>query len=183
MSYHATLRSAVIDKQAQNRMEARRRDDRKAYKMTPEMIELVESKLEEKWCPEQISGWPLFEEKQLLSHERIYLHIWADKRTGGHLYQHLRRVGKLYESRRNGKSSRGQIKNRASIDERLVVVDSKARVGDWKIDTMIGKGHSGALVTIVERATLWTLAAPVADKSAEAVTKALLNYCCLIKTW
>lgn len=162
-------------KQAQQRTEARRSNARKAYKMTQEMTELVESKLRDYWSPEQISGWLLIEREQLLSHERIYLHVWADKRAGGDLYRHLRRVGKPYERRRNGKSSRGQIKNRVSIDERPAVVDRKSRVGDWEIDTMIGKGHSGALVTIVERATLLTLVAPVANKSAEAVTKATIN--------
>ncbi len=30
-------------------------------------------------------------------------------------------------------------------------VDAKSRVGDWEIDTVIGRGHSGVLVTIVER--------------------------------
>lgn len=162
-------------KQAQSRSEARRQNACKAHKMTPEMIELVESKLQEKWSPEQISGWLLAEKAILLSHERIYLHVWADKRAGGTLYLHLRRSGKRYERRRNGKSSRGQIRNRVSIDERPAVVERKSRVGDWEIDTVIGKGHSGALVTIVERATLFTLVAPVADKSAEAVTQATIE--------
>ncbi|MBB3063666.1 IS30 family transposase [Microbulbifer rhizosphaerae] len=36
-------------------------------------------------------------------------------------------------------------------------VDAKSRVGDWEIDTVIGKWHSGALVTIVERATQFTV--------------------------
>ena len=40
---------------------------------------------------------------------------------------------------------------------------------------MIGKGHSGALVTIVERATQFTLVANVPNKSAEAVTAATIE--------
>ena len=162
-------------KQAHSYSEERRRSACKAHKMTPEIIELVEAKLREKWSPEQISGWLLAEKEILLSHERIYLHVWADKHAGGDLYQHLRRSGKRYERRRNGKSSRGQIKNRVSIDERPAVVERKSRVGDWEIDTVIGKGHSGVLVTIVERRTLFTLVAPVADKSAEAVTQATIE--------
>jgi len=69
------------------------------------------------------------------------------------VYTHLRRQGKKRDKRRNGKSTRGQIKNRVSIDDRPKVVDDKSRIGDWEIDTVIGKGHSGALVTIVERVT------------------------------
>lgn len=74
----------------------------------------------------------------------------------------------------NGKTRSGQIKNRVSIDERPIVVDEKSRVGDWKIDTVIGKNHSGALVTIVERATLFTVSMRVNSKRAKEVTAATL---------
>lgn len=40
---------------------------------------------------------------------------------------------------------------------------------------MIGKGHSGALVTIVELATQFTLVANLPNKSAEAVTEATID--------
>jgi IS30 family transposase len=117
--------------------------------MTGELIAFVESKLRLEWSPEPISGWLLGVREQLLSHETIYLYIWANKQEGGDLYTCLRRQGKKYDKRRNGKSTRGQIKNRVSIDDRPSIVDDKTRIGDWEIDTMIGKGHSGALVTIV----------------------------------
>ena len=100
--------------------------------------------------------------------------VWADKRVGGDLYTHLRRKGKKYDTRRNGKSTRGQIKNRISIDERPKVVEDKMRIGDWQIDTVIGKGHSGALVTIVERVTKYAVSAHVNSKSAADVTEATI---------
>ena len=62
-----------------------------------------------------------------------------------------------------------------SIDERPKVVDEKTRIGDWEIDTVIGKGHSGALVTVVERVTKFTLSAQVANKSAELVMAATIR--------
>jgi IS30 family transposase len=43
-------------------------------------------------------------------------------------------------------------------------------MGDWEIDLVIGKGHSGALVTIVERETSFTVSTRVDDKSAKTVT-------------
>ena len=162
-------------KQAQEKASRRRSETSKVTKMTPNMIALIESKLHLEWSPEQISGW-LFEDKQEpISHESIYLHVWADKKTGGDLYTYLRRQGKKYDKRRNGKSPRGQIKNRVSIDERPPVVDEKSRVGDWEIDTVIGKGHSGALVTIVERVTKFTVSKQVEGKTAAAVTKATID--------
>lgn len=162
-------------KQAQRTARARRENARRAITMTPGLILLINKKLAEKWSPEQISGWLLREHQILLSHERIYQHVWADKAEGGELYRNLRRHGKKYHKRSNGKTNRGQIKNRVSIDDRPAVVDAKSRIGDWEIDTVIGKGHSGALVTIVERATQFTLSARLDDKSAEAVTEATIG--------
>ena len=162
-------------KQAQEKTAQRRKAAVRPTKMTPAMINAIESKLRMEWSPEQISGWLLEEREQLISHESIYLHIWADKRAGGDLYTHLRRQGKKYDKRRNGKSTRGQIKNRVSIDERPSIVDDKSRIGDWEIDTVIGKGHSGALVTIVERKTNFTVSAQVNSKSAADVTQATIS--------
>ena len=161
-------------KQAQEKAAQRRKDAVKPTRMTPTMISAIKSKLGLEWSPEQISGWLLEEREQLISHESIYLHIWADKQAGGDLYTHLRRQGKKYDKRRNGKSTRGQIKNRVSIDDRPQIVDDKSRIGDWEIDTMIGKGHSGALVTIVERVTNFTVSARVNNKSAADVTEATI---------
>ena len=162
-------------KQAQRRATARRQRAGKLIKMTPQVIELVEGKLALKWSPEQISGWLEKERVITVSHERIYQHIWQDKAQGGELYQQLRRHGRRYNKRSNGKTSRGQIKNRVSIDERPEVVDERSRVGDWEIDTVIGKGQSGALVTIVERATRFTVSAQVESKQAAVVTDAVIT--------
>ena len=163
-------------KQAHNKALERRSMAAKAIKMTQTNIDRVEDKLSEQWSPEQVSGWLKAEHKFCLSHECIYQHIWKNKKQGGDLYQHLRRQGKKYQKRgSNGKQSRGQIIDRVSIDERPQAVDDKKRVGDWEIDTVIGKGHSGALVTIVERKTLFTLIAQVNGKYADWVTQATIK--------
>lgn len=161
-------------KQAQGKAAQRRKEAVKPTRMIPAMIATIESRLRMEWSPEQISGWLLEKREQLISHESIYLHIWADKQAGGDLYTYLRRQGKKYDKRRNGKSTRGQIKNRVSIDERPEVVDDKSRIGDWEIDTVIGKAHCGALVTIVERVTNFTVSAQVNSKSAADVTRATI---------
>jgi transposase, IS30 family len=164
-------------KQAQRKANERRQLASKAIKMTTDMIEFIDNKLSEhQWSPEQISGWLLEEKNIAISHERIYQHIWDNKKQGGDLYQYLRCQGKKYQKRgSNGKRSRGQIINRISIDNRPKIVDDKRRVGDWEIDTVIGKGHSGALVTIVERKTLYTLVARVNGKRADWVTQATMQ--------
>jgi IS30 family transposase len=153
----------------------RRQATAKPYKMTAELIDEIDDKLYSKWSPEQISGWLLVEKEICISHEAIYQHVWKNKAAGGDLYTYLRRQGTKYRARgSNGKTRSGQIKNRVSIDERPAVVDEKSRVGDWEIDTVIGKGHSGALVTIVERVTLFTVSMRVKSKRAKDVTAATL---------
>jgi len=69
----------------------------------------------------------------------------------------------------------GQIKNRVSINDRPEVVDLKERLGDWEADTVIGKGHQGALVTLTERVSKLELIAVVPSKHADGVTKAIID--------
>lgn len=161
--------------QAHRKRCERRRDAVSATKMQPDVVALVVEKLCLHWSPEQISGWLRDEGSQCVSHESIYRHVWADKQAGGDLHSHLRRRGKRYQWRgSNGKTSRGQIKNRVSIDDRPAIVDEKVQVGHWEIDTVIGKGHKGVLVTIVERVTKLTRCCRAASKSAKDVTAATI---------
>jgi|TARA_Y100000031_G_C8163451_1_gene358179 IS30 family transposase len=161
--------------QAQSFCNDRRLAAKKSIKLTADVIHLIKKKLKLKWSPEQISGW-LKEEKGLqISHETIYKYIRADRNAGGTLFNHLRRCGKAYRKDAKSQAGRGFIKNRVSIDERPPVVDEKSRVGDWEIDLVIGKGHSGAIVTIVERKLSFTVSKRVNSKSAEIVTAATIE--------
>jgi transposase, IS30 family len=140
--------------------------------MTPAMIANIEYLLAKRWSPEQISSWLRLALGEFVSHERIYQHVWADKKRGGTLYQFLRRHGKKYQSRGKRLAGRGYIKNAVSIDERPAHVENRDEVGHWEIDTVIGKDHSGALVTIVERATRFTVCMRVMKKTAEEIARA-----------
>ena len=162
-------------KQANNKAINRRQSTCKAHKMTKEFKDKIIKLLKQDWSPEQISGTLKAEDNISISHETIYRLVWGDKDVGGSLYTHLRRKGKKYNKCGQGKPSRGQIKNRVSIDHRPKVVDDKLRIGDWEIDTVIGKNHSGALVTIVERKTKFALAMQVDSKKAEDVTQATIK--------
>ena len=82
--------------------------------------------------------------------------IWRDKREGGTLWQCLRRRGKRYNKRANKSAGRGIIPDRIDISQRPKVVERKTRVGDWEGDTLIGGGHRGAVLTLVERKTRLT---------------------------
>ncbi len=46
---------------------------------------------------------------------------------------------------------------RVDISERPAVVEAKSWVSDREADTIVGKGHGGALVLLVDRASKYTL--------------------------
>jgi len=165
-------------KQAQQKALHRRATARKAVKMTPEVIEYIESRLRQEHAPEQISERMKLDIKwhgQSVSHERIYQHIWHDKANGGLLYKHLRIAGtKKKRKRRNSRDRRGMIKNRVGIEARPAIVERKIRIGDWEGDTVVGKNHKGALVTLVDRKSKLTLIGRVDRYTAEAVEETII---------
>src|ERR687897_1846239 len=110
----------------------------------------VERLLRQEWSPEQITGRLKLEKQPAVSHECIYLYVYADKRRGGTLHLHLRSQ-KKQRKRYSGAIRRGQIPNRTSIDKRPQIVARKGRFGDWEADTIVGARHKGGIVSIVER--------------------------------
>ena len=138
-------------------------------KMTKRMWSIVESKLGLQWSPDQISGRLKLSAVVSVSAEWIYRHVWEEKRNGGKLYKHLRRRGKKRNSRGSGYSGRGHIPGRVDITQRPQVVEDKRRVGDWEADTIVGAGHRGALVSVVDRASKFTVLHPVSSRSAGEV--------------
>ena len=160
----------------QKALERRKIASNQKRKMTSATVSFIEEKLKLQWSPVQISGWL---RKQVgmttVSHETIYQHVWADKRAGGSIYKELRHSGKKYNKRSKGTAGRGCIPNRVDIDERPAIVEEKSRLGDWELDTIIGTGQSGAIVSMVDRASKLTMLVKTSGKTAQEVTRALLS--------
>ena len=146
----------------------------KHIKITWEMILLITKKLSEGWSPEQIYGHYKKYNIAMVSHETIYQHIAKNRAAGGDLYKRLRRKGRR-KKHYGHYSLRGQIKNRISIDQRPEIVEEKKRFGDLEGDLVIGKGHCGVILTIVDRATKFTWAVSLSNKSARTVADAIIN--------
>jgi IS30 family transposase len=125
----------------------------------------VERLLRQQWSPEQISGWLKKEKQPSVSHECIYLYVYAEKRRGGTLHRHLRSQ-KKQRKRYGGYIRRGQIPNRTSIDKRPKIVASKGRFGDWEVDTIVGAHHKGGILSAVERKSKLTRLRKLATKGA-----------------
>jgi IS30 family transposase len=143
-------------------------------RISAETWELVEDLVRLDLSPEQVSGRLKLERGLSISHERIYQHIYANKRAGGDLHKHLRCQKK--RRKRYGKySRRGQIPDRVGIELRPAIVDSRRRIGDWEADTIIGKAHRQAIVSLTERKSMFTLLRKVPQRTAELVEDATVK--------
>ena len=153
----------------------RQQNKNKHTVLTSKIKTYIKSKLKEDWSPEQISGRMKRDKGFTVCHETIYRYIYYNKSRGGRLYKYLRHKNKKYHSRSNNYQRRGIIIDRISIDKRPKIVERKSRIGDFEIDTVIGRHHVGALVTVVDRKSKFTLIKKIESKKAEEVTKALID--------
>ncbi len=126
---------------AQSYANERRKQTRYFYKFTKEVAEFVKEKILDDWSSEQISGYAKRLNLFSISHERIYQFVLEDKHNGGELYKHLRHQQKRYRKRYGSPKRHCSIKNRLMIDERPAIIDEKSRIGDWEVDTIIGKNR------------------------------------------
>lgn len=155
-------------------MARRRRRHSHGPRIPLETWRRVERLLRQQWSPEQISGRLELEHQRTVSHERIYLYIYADKRRGGLLHCHLRSQ-KKQRKRYGGYIRRGQIPNRIGIERRPGIVASKRRFGDWEADTIIGAKHQGAILSLVERKSKLTRLHKLKSKAASEVKGRLIE--------
>jgi len=159
--------------QAHN-MALQRREEKVRFGITEAQWKRVEQLLREDWSPEQISLWLIKAGEPTVSYESIYQYIYWDKDCGGDLHSHLR-CKKKRRKRYGAYDRRGNLTNQVSIDERPAVVDNREREGDWEVDTIIGKNHQQAIVSITERVLRLTYLCKVETKDAQSVETAIVR--------
>ena len=156
---------------AQRKADKRKAEKRHKEVLTEQMKKRIIKLLKNGYSPEQIAGRSRLDGISMVSHETIYRWIWSDKRSGGKLHKYLRRQGRKYAKRGSKNAGRGFIPNRVDIDERPAIVDQKERFGDLEIDTIIGKNHKGAILTINDRVTSRVWIRKLSGKEAIPVAK------------
>jgi IS30 family transposase len=158
-------------KQARSRQCARRN----ARHFSPAQWRHVNAYLRLHLSPQQCSGRLQLEKAICISPESIYQHAYRDKAQGGDLVSYLRCQKARRKRYASGQERRGVLKNRIGIEQRPAVVDKRSRIGDWEGDTVIGKGHQGVLVTLVERKSRYTLACQLDSRHSTKVTQAIIR--------
>ena len=156
---------------------SRRKNNGLRARRIPESLWVkVEYLLELQWSPEQIAN------KTGVSHESIYRYVYKDKIQRGELYLNLRQSKKRRQKRVNRNKKGCLIPYAVSIDKRPKIVDKRTRFGDFEVDTIIGANQQQALVTIVERKSGLTFIQKVPNKTAELVSKAIVELLLPIKS-
>lgn len=144
-------------------------------KFTKEMQQFVVEKLNEEWSPEQIAGYCKINRIQMVSYETIYQYVYRDKEEGGRLYKKLRIGAKPYRKRYGKHGRRTIIPNKVSIDQRPAEVEQKLHYGHWEADTIIGKDRQGAVLTLVERKSYFTLLRKLERTEGKLTKKQMIN--------
>ena len=171
---NSTLSGAYIPAFA-HRKSLARRDRRKQGHISNTTWVWVKWLLKNDWSPEQISLWLYQYDQTRISHEWIYQFVYKNKAKGGDLYTHLRSKKKRRLRYGSYKWRSGPVKNRVSIDERAEIVNKRTRLGDWEVDTIIGKNRKNAIVSITERTARYTRLAIVTIKNAKTVSQAIID--------
>ncbi len=132
----------------------------------------IHALVREDWSPEQIAGRLRVDQELRISHETIYRYVWADKRHGGQLYQHLRGARKQRRKRYGRYDRRGRLAGKRPITARPAAVETRRELGHWEADTMLGAGQADPCVlSLVERKTGYLLLGQLRQRTSAAVNQ------------
>ena len=160
-------------KLAQAKYENRLLSKPKYSKFDNELKAVVRALLRIDYSPEQVTGYLKKKGEITVSHESIYQFIWLDKKNKGDLYTHLRRKGRRYRKRGSSKDSRGCIVGRVGIEKRPQEAMNRTTFGHLEVDTIIGKNHKGAIITLNDLTSGMLWMRKVESRDAELVKTTL----------
>ncbi|MFE7358380.1 IS30 family transposase [Streptomyces sp. NPDC057543] len=150
---------------AQKRAEKRRaRPKSRRIDQLPELRDFVQSRLDERWSPEQITeilrrdfpGDP----QMHVTHETIYraLYAQADNSLRRELTRRLRTGRSIRKQRRQPDRRTPRFSHpMVPISQRPLEAADRAVPGHWEGDLIVGPKNGSAIGTLVERSTRFTL--------------------------
>lgn len=139
----------------------------------------VIDKIVQGWSPEQVAGTLWLEHpgqpRMRVSTETLYRSIYTDDKLGTILKPCLRRRRPRRRPHGQRRPVRPLIPNRIGIEQRPPEVEELARYGDWEGDLMLGANQEGAVLTLVERKSLFLCAQWIPSKHAHGVAQAVIR--------
>ncbi len=147
---------------------------KKFRKLTDYVKDLMVALIKKTLSPEQACAYAKEHHNVCISHETIYRFIYCRRDRWLALQPYMRHG--LKRRKRYGSGTRyTNIPDRTPLSERPSIVEEKTRLGDWECDTVVGGDRKSALVTLVDRASLFTLSMRVARKTTKNVCQAIIE--------
>jgi IS30 family transposase len=159
------------DKQAKKRKSKAHQKERIPDEFTRKYIE--DRIIQDQWTPEQISGRLKWEyPKHYVSHETIYQYIYNEKPELGLLLPRKRHRRLPKSKLRKTKGSK--ILDRVSIKERPPEIEGRKEFGHFEADCVVSsRKGKGALLTMAERVSRYTIIAKLVEKTSSQTNLAL----------
>ena len=158
------------------RTNGRRSRSRRNTRFREEQWRIVLKLLELEWSPEQISARLRRDAILSISHATIYAWIKADRKSGGEFWRYLRQWRKKRRKGYRRPDSRGRPAGKKHISERPREVEGRLEIGHWEGDTIKGDSQGAhSMLTLVERATGYTLLGKLKHHCAAAATACLIE--------
>jgi IS30 family transposase len=159
------------DKQAKARKSKAHQRTRIPDEFTRKYIE--DKIINHQWTPEQISGRLKKEyTEHYVSHETIYQYIYNEKPELG-LYLPRKRHQRLPKSKLR-KTKGSKIPDRVSIKERPPEIEERKEFGHFEADLVVSaRNGKGALLTMAERVSRYTIIAKLDEKTSSQTNLAL----------
>jgi len=157
------------------RSETKRRNSLAYCRIHPwgELRQYIDMQIRDGLSPEQVAGSWTKKTGEKLSKDTVYRFVYEDSPELTKIY--LRRKGKKYRNRKQEQiQGKYQIGERRMIDDRPKEIEKRENIWDWEWDTIIGKDHKWAILTLVERKTWYLMAYKLEQgKNAAWVTSAI----------
>jgi len=159
------------DKQAKERKSKAHQKTRIPDEFTKQYIE--DRIIQDQWTPEQISGrLKIKYPEHYVSHETIYQYIYNERPELG-LHLPRKRHQRLPKSKLR-KTKGSKILDRVSIKERPLEVEERKEFGHFEADCVVSsRKGKGALLTIAERVSRYTIIAKLDEKTSSQTNLAL----------
>ena len=143
----------------------------------PDLRDLVLTRLEQGWSPQQVAGRLARDKaKRRVSHETIYRFIYAQMaRKKDYSWRHYLPQTRSKHGRRRyrGRSPASFITLRRALSQRPGEVAKRQTPGHWEADLMLFRKHGQAVVTLHERHSRLVLATRMAGKAATPTAEAM----------
>lgn len=81
--------------------------------------------------------------------------------------------GRQYKYKKEDGSKQGKIKDRVSISDRPSCANDRESLYHFEGDTIVSKAHKGAIVTMVDRASRFTILGKSIDRTANSINRIL----------